>query len=360
MRDPSLEDLVNEALATRATTTIGVVLAIAASSVAGVYSSRASETVTSHSLRLECLSGLSAGVLVAVAWLHLLDDAQERLEGLTEYPAANAAMLAGFLFMNGVQTLTMPCHHSPSSAGLPLLPTNSEPKTRAGVERLRVFHVLEASISVHSVLIGLGFGLGELGGQEQLVLGLALCVHQFLEGLTVGMLGTKSGLSRRGWRCTYLVFTLSLPIGVAAGVTVRHIYDGFDDNLTFRWCAGLLNALAAGTLTHIGVHMCSAHAEEPPPSPIPVPMPVPVPHERSMTPDSVTKIACADRPVPGLPPDPDCYSRHQALVAMVGESVDDTAMPGYLLGACEPPRDVLRILAAGFGATLMAVLAIWA
>ena len=85
--------------------------------------------------------------------------------------------------------------------------------------------MLEASISLHSVLIGLGYGLGELGGQEQLVLGFALCVHQFLEGLTVGMLGRSSGLSRNGWRCTYLVFTLSLPLGVAAGLTVPTVFQ---------------------------------------------------------------------------------------------------------------------------------------
>ena len=60
---------------------IGVVLVIAACSIAGVWSSFASNTVTSHPLGVECLSGLSAGVLFGVAWLHLLDDAQERLEG---------------------------------------------------------------------------------------------------------------------------------------------------------------------------------------------------------------------------------------------------------------------------------------
>ena len=346
---------------------LGVVLAIAASSVAGIFSSRASETAAHHSVRLEVLSGLSAGVLVAVAWLHLLDDAQERLEGLTEYPAANAAMLAGFLFMTSVQTLTMPCHHSANA--LPLLSTKSAPMH---AERLRVFHVLEASISVHSVLIGLGFGLGELGGQEQCVLGVALCVHQFLEGLTVGMLGTKSGLSRQGWRCTYLVFTLSLPIGVAVGVTARHLYAGFDDNVAFRWCAGLLNAVAAGTLTHIGVHMCSGHSDEPPPTPYTPPPPHPraAPHERITTPDSVTKLEHlerADGPALAAPhglADPDAYSREQALLAMVGEPVGCVVGTCDLgpcdLGRCEPPRAVCRILAAGLGAALMAVLAIWA
>lgn len=322
---------------------IGVVLAIAASSVLGLLSSRASEA-ESHSLRVESLTGLSAGVLLAVAWLHLLDDAQERLEGVTEYPAANAAMLTGFLIMAVLQTLTAPCHHAPTAAGCSQL----EPLTSTGSgseQQLRMFHVLEASISIHSVLIGLGFGLGELGDREQLVLGLALCVHQYLEGLTVGMLGRKSGLSQQAWRCSFLVFTLSLPLGVSAGVVVQYFYAGLNDNFAFRWCSGLLNGMAAGTLTHIGVHMINAHADEPPPRP-PMPERVTKLLERPETPDSVTKF---ERVQPGC-------SRDQALLVMLGEPI----APKGLLERCVPPRAVLRMLAAGLGAVLMAILAIWA
>jgi len=322
-------------------TILGVVLAIALSSVLGLLSSRASAATAGPSLTVEALKGLSAGVLVAVAWLHLLDDGQERLEGLTEYPAANAAMLVGYLVMATVQEVTTPCHH----IGLPLLSTASAPKHDS--HHLRVFHVLEASISLHSVLIGLGFGLGELDGQSKIVLGLALCVHQFLEGLAVGILATKSGLSRRAWRCTYLVFTLSLPVGVAVGVVVRHLYAGFDDNVTFKWCSGLMNALAAGTLTHIGVHMISAHADEPPP--------------QSSTPDSVTILP--DRlkrfdTDPAGPTGPDSCSRDLALRAMLAPDFED--LPGCLPERCVPSRPVLRMLSAGLGAALMAFLAIWA
>ena len=39
------------------------------------------------------MASLSSGVVLSVSWLHLLDDAQQTLEDLTEYPAANCAVV---------------------------------------------------------------------------------------------------------------------------------------------------------------------------------------------------------------------------------------------------------------------------
>ena len=219
----------------------------------------------------------------------------------------------------------------------------------------RVFHALEASISLHSILIGLGFGLGELGGVELLVLALALCVHQFLEGLTLGMLGRKFGLGRRAWQCTYLVFTFSLPLGVVAGVAMRHLYAGVDDSLGFRWCSGLLNGVAAGTLTHVGAHMLNAHGEEASPPRPREPHAMPPPPELM---EAAHKgLLAAPKPLPQGSRS-DCSSRDQALLIMLGETVPQglpVCLPEPL---CKQP--VLRMLAAGCGAGLMSVLAIWA
>jgi zinc transporter 1/2/3 len=321
---------------------------------------------------------MSAGVLVAVAWLHLLDDAQERLEGLTMYPAANAAMLTGYLMMATVQELTWPCHHVPSVAGLPLLSKGSVAEL-GSPQLLHTFHVLEASISIHSVLIGLGFGLGELGAQEQFVLGLALSVHQCLEGLAIGLLGMKSGLRRSAWRRTYLVFTLSLPLGVAIGFAARQVYAGLAHDLTFRWSSGLMNGLAAGTLTHISMHMVSAHADEPrPPALI---------HDlncRSLT--AGQQCWPAGRDEKGMT---DCCTQDRMLamgrsnlteglmgrsnltestqdrmLAIMLDSCDAKRIPPSpwpsLPARCIPSLPVLRMMSAGVGAALMALLAIWA
>ena len=338
-----------------------VVLGITLCSILGLLSAQAS-VIAGSSRGLECLKGMSAGVLVAVAWLHMLDDAQERLEGLTMYPAANAAMLTGYMMMATVQELSRPCHHAPSAAGLPLL-SNGSP------QHIHTFHVSEASISIHSVLIGLSFGLGELGAQEQFVLGLALSVHQCLEGLAIGLLGMKSGLRRSAWRWTYLVFTLSLPLGIAIGFAARQMYAGLAHDLTFRWSSGLMNGLAAGTLTHISMHMVSAHADEPrPPALI---------HDlncRSLT--AGQQCWPAGRDEKGIA---DCCTQDRLLamgrsnltestqdrmLAIMLDSCDAKRLPPSpwpsLPARCIPSLPVLRVMSAGVGAALMAVLAIWA
>jgi zinc transporter ZupT len=342
--------------------TVPVVAAIALSSTLGVLSSRAS--AGGHSLTSEVMPGLSAGVLLAVAWLHLLDDAQARVQGLTEYPAVSAAMLLGYLLMATLQATLQPCHHTPhlASAGLPLLSPGSAPAKRGEPAQKAVFHVFEASVSLHSILIGLGFGLGDLDDHELSILGVALCIHQYLEGLTVGMLGRTHGLSRQELRFTLVLFSLSLPAGVVAGIAARRLYADLDDSLAFRWGSALLNGLAAGTLTHIGVHMLGAHGsgERPPHPPTPPQIPG----------------AAIIKPLAATPPQPQAGAqaehthgdgcshdpqREHALHVMLGEPV---APRGRLLscvrGRCQPSAAMLRMLSASFGAFLMAVLAIWA
>ena len=87
-------------------------------------------------------------------------------------------------------------------------------------------------------------------------LGLVLCVHQFLEGAALGLVGKQCGLSQWGWIRTCLLFSLSLPSGVAAGVAAQLIFENFDEHdAAYCWVFGLLNAFAAGTLAHVGIEL---------------------------------------------------------------------------------------------------------
>ena len=308
---------------------VGALVGIAACSALGISISSSN---AANGLQSEVLTGLSAGVLVSVAWLHLLDDAQEKLDGLTEYPAANAAMLAGYLLMACVNSGTM-CHHH--SNAVPLLPTSSPKGNEHGASGLsQRFHVLEASISLHSILIGLGIGLATTGWRQQVVLALALCVHQFLEGLALGMLGRTSKLSRLDWQRTFLAFTLSLPIGAAAGALVRCVYTDFAGNRAVRWCSGLLNAFAAGTLTNIGVGMVSTLAEG---------------SDTPRTPETVMPFELkGTEPLGALKPP-----------LLLGQPVEAKGL-GRLVATCRSLQPMVKMIAACLGAAVMAFLAIWA
>ena len=205
------------------------------------------------------LASVSAGVVLSVSWLHLLDDAQDTLEGLTEYPAASCAMLVGFLLMWFFQAQTRYQHTSGSppstwsccvahrgrgvgEEGMLLKATKPSAPNSSMVTR---FHVMEASISFHSLMIGLGIGFAQGGWRAQLVLGASLCVHQFFEGCAVGTVGTKIKLSQSAWWRTFFVFSFSLPAGVAIAVALQLIAK-VGSNVGFEWALGLLTAGVPG------------------------------------------------------------------------------------------------------------------
>lgn len=219
----------------------------------------------------EFLSQVSAGVVLAVSWLHLLADSQETLGELAEFPVANASMLAGFIFCAFSQSL-MACHHActalpPAVAAgvkdaleVQLLPS-TENGNGSSVDDASRFKMMEASISFHSVLIGLSFGFVHSSWQTQVVFGAALVFHQFLEGCALGMVGQYAGISQRHWVLTFLVFTLSLPTGVVTSVLVQCLYHNFEENVAYCWATGMLNGFAAGTLAHVGVEMITRELE---------------------------------------------------------------------------------------------------
>ena len=63
------------------------------------------------------------------------------------------------------------------------------------------------------------------------------------------------------WVRAFLLFSLSLPVGVAAAVSVQLAYHSMEDDATYCWVTGLLNAFAAGTLAHVGVEMITRELE---------------------------------------------------------------------------------------------------
>ena len=242
----------------------GVTVGLAVVSALGVFVGRDGDSGSGPKRSEGLIASLSAGVVLCVSWLHLLDDAQDTLQDLTDYPAANCAMLVGFLLMWLCQAQTR-CHHSSGSHSSwggeeMLLPIESagtcaadcaqgktvskapSPPDAALVTR---FHVMEASISFHSFLIGLGIGFAQSGWRAQLVLGGSLCVHQFFGGCAVGTVGKLCQLSKNAWRWTFVIFSLSLPSGVAFAISAQLLATDAS-NVGYQWALGLLTACAAG------------------------------------------------------------------------------------------------------------------
>ena len=110
------------------------------------------------------LTGLSTGVVLGVAWLHLLADAQEQfaiakvpgdLDG-DDYPWANLCLACGTLSMAFVDFATgrpKPVRLADTSRNAVLL---GGAEAQSAATRRKVF-ALELSILVHSVMIGLTY-----------------------------------------------------------------------------------------------------------------------------------------------------------------------------------------------------------
>jgi len=219
---------------------------------------------------------LCTGLVVSVALLHVLADGEEYLRNVsTTYPVADAAALFGIFVMVTVKEMGMMAlkyvkQHTTSSGcgledgllnkgvdhsefghthGLPLIELHDMDLTGQPLRRF-VVYMMEVSIMVHSVLVGVALGVLQ---RRVAVLSLtaALLFHQFFEGLALGAVAVKSGFSFRASWHLFLTFTLSCPVGAVVGIYFARQYDPADPRTA--WTLGMLNALAAGTLLHIGL-----------------------------------------------------------------------------------------------------------
>ena len=226
-----------------------VAMTVAACAAAGVYiplrcDSPASKAVVKWAHVVE---GLASGAMLALAMVHLLPSAQQQLGPLSAYPIANTALIVGFFLMTLSQMLAPRRLHA----------------HRPSANKLG-FHLMEVSIAVHSVMIGIAVGFSQSGWRELVGLGAALSAHQFLEGFIIGTLA-KRNLLREGESVrTLVVFSLTLPLGVIIASVFQSVSNDtdFQDGVGYRWASGLLNALAAGTLTQLAAEMAgSEHFE---------------------------------------------------------------------------------------------------
>jgi len=107
----------------------------------------------------------------------------------------------------------------------------------------------EASISVHSVLIGLALGITT--GDEIVPLLIALTFHQFLEGVAIGTAAIYAGMKIRTVAILALVFSLTTPVGIAIGIGVRSSFN--ENDPTALYTQGILDAICAGLLIFLAL-----------------------------------------------------------------------------------------------------------
>lgn len=226
-----------------------------------------------------------------MAILHLLSDALDKYsasnidEYTNQYPVVLTMLICGILFTLGLEQLTLYIYNRTKEKQCPAYDphktqqhshgnhpitdpehgvTSSEASAGthdhhlcdhahpfSDAETLGNVLVFEASLGLHSIIIG--FGLGALDDVSSIVsLLCALSFHQFFEGFTLGMLISEVQFLNHiqtsdAFKFSLMTFfALSTPIGIILGMSITGSQLG--DTIS-----GLANGFAAGCLVYGGL-----------------------------------------------------------------------------------------------------------
>lgn len=236
-----------------------------------------------------------SGVVIATAFIHLLDPALKALESeclsesWSEYPYALSLCMASVLgifvvelvaFRLGTARLAKlglehDAHghaagshaaHGPE-AGLEMSSTEKDEKQSLDVESGEIITdtvaaqiigvgILEFGVILHSILIGLTLAVDE----DFKTLFVVIVFHQTFEGLGVGSRLAHLRLpSQYNWIpvCAGALYGITTSIGIAAGLGVRTTYN--PGSTTASIVSGVMDSISSGILLYTGLVELLAH-----------------------------------------------------------------------------------------------------
>ncbi|KAK9823294.1 hypothetical protein WJX72_001686 [[Myrmecia] bisecta] len=110
--------------------------------------------------------------------------------------------------------------------------------------------VLEMGIAFHSVLIGVAIGVSQSPCTIRPLL-IALCFHQFFEGLALGGCLVQATFSAWSYALMAAVFALTTPVGVAIGIGVHSSYN--ENSPAALAVSGVFDAISTGILIYMAL-----------------------------------------------------------------------------------------------------------
>lgn len=269
-----------------------VVPFIYAASMRGGDDTPANRLKISESEALRIARTFAAGVMMGIGFIHLLNDGVSKLESVSlDYPAlgytlatVGAMVVLGFeqialTLVNQIKTEEVAPRkaignneHAEFGVGGAAKRTEEVECTHehahehpvsmiSGTVSMSVIvkaYMMELSIAVHSVVIGVA--LGSMAGKENeqplQALLIGVCFHQFFEGLGLGTVVDQARIELGKVKVILfaLTFALTVPVGVFVGILItddQSLENGPTLDETFT--AGCLNSVAAGIVIYVAL-----------------------------------------------------------------------------------------------------------
>jgi len=255
-----------------------------------------SSKIKEESVVLKCMKACAAGVMLGIAEMHLHADAQKKLSAVCpnynlSYAVVSFGIMLNLCIEQGViiyiqspstkvSTNDVVCQQCDDNFKLRELQSDSgivcneqdvasvldndrDKETENdlfasivesnGLRALVALYSMEISVSIHSVIIGIGIGLlsgrNNLGALIPLI--IAIAFHQFVEGIGLGSNIIHSELSLKSFKIIsfVLIFSLTCPIGIIIGISTSSHHHSTGK----QFAEGILNSLAAGSLLYISL-----------------------------------------------------------------------------------------------------------
>jgi len=114
-------------------------------------------------------------------------------------------------------------------------------------EKQIISYLLEIGISLHSVLIGVAYGMTR--DKELIALMIALMFHQFFEGISLSSVFIEAHFKRSlAIIIMVITYTCTLPIGAIIGLIIRSAVESTDT--VYLTTQGIIDAIAGGILIY--------------------------------------------------------------------------------------------------------------
>lgn len=110
---------------------------------------------------------------------------------------------------------------------------------------------MEFAFTVHSVFIGITVGV--VGRAELTALMVALCFHQFFEGIALGTRLADAELGKVQTAVFALVFAVSAPVGIASGIS--YVASVNPEGVTYLLVQGVFDGVCAGLLLFVSAQL---------------------------------------------------------------------------------------------------------